>query len=401
MEEPAAPPAPPKWLQDLEENSWNLELFISGGAIFSLVQANDWLLEAVSTFRITTSLTGTNFLLIIIVIALQLLTLGFGLHLLLRAAWVALVCVSYLYPGGVQTGLVRWRRPFRARVPSGAGLHDAILRLDRICAGVMFVALIATALLGGFVLLLSVLLVVPSITAFADTALWDYYTAGILLLLLVYVLDLVLFGLLRRLPVVALVVFPVFWLYDRLSLRILFQPALWLFATNVPRWRIGGLLLLFVLLALFTSFEVLQRGFHWLNPMDRRAFRDQLAPNHALHYGFYRDELGEQPQGGVTIQSKLVDKPFVDLFVVYRAWDDAALRNLKARYVADLLQLSVDDSVYAAISWYPTQKRSSSQLGVTAMVPIAHLPNGPHHLRIASRADTSYYAVIPFWKATD
>ncbi len=390
----------PEWLRDLEANSWNMELFISGGAIFSLIQANDWLLSAVESFKITTALVGTDFLFITLILALQLLTLGFGLHLLLRAAWVGLVCVNYLYPDGAQPARVAWRWPFRARAPA-VGMEAGILRLNQLCAGVMFLALTAAALLGGVMLLLVVVLVLPSLTNITQMPVWGYYTASVLLLLVLYLVDLALFGALRRVPGLAVMLFPAFWLYDRLSLRTLYQPALWLFATNVPRRRVGAGLALVSILALVASFEVLQRSYHWYNPFDRRAYRERLAPGPAIYAGFYLDELAGQAPGGVAIPSKLVDKPFVEVFIVYRAMDDQILRANRARHVSDILLLSVDDSVYAAQTWYPTYKSLSSRIGLTAMVPIRHLPDGPHTLRVASRYDKSRYAIIPFWKATN
>jgi len=38
----------PKWLRRLQENSWEMELLISGGAIFSLFQLSDLYVDFIS-----------------------------------------------------------------------------------------------------------------------------------------------------------------------------------------------------------------------------------------------------------------------------------------------------------------------------------------------------------------
>jgi len=54
----------PAWLQNLQENSWELELLISGGAVFSLIQLPDYLWGWLNTVKIQTSLPGFSLFLI-------------------------------------------------------------------------------------------------------------------------------------------------------------------------------------------------------------------------------------------------------------------------------------------------------------------------------------------------
>ena len=41
----------PEWLKNLQENSWELELLISDGAVFTLFQASDFLLDSVQFIK--------------------------------------------------------------------------------------------------------------------------------------------------------------------------------------------------------------------------------------------------------------------------------------------------------------------------------------------------------------
>src|SRR5688572_6484682 len=117
----------PQWLQDLQESSWELEFLISGGAIFTLIQASQFLTDSVQSLKITNALIGTDMLLIIATLGVQMLTLGFILHLSLRAFWVALVCANYVYPQGIRRDKIKWKRPFWVPVQEGSDLYMLIL----------------------------------------------------------------------------------------------------------------------------------------------------------------------------------------------------------------------------------------------------------------------------------
>ncbi|MCC2547384.1 hypothetical protein LJY25_13090 [Hymenobacter sp. BT175] len=390
----------PKWIQELQESSWELELLISGGAIFSLIQASGFFIDAVQSLKITTWLPGMDLFLLLGVLGIQVLTLSFGLHLVLRAVWVALVCVTYLYPGGAAPERVRWRRPFRSAAPSGSYLHLLIVRFNRVCATVMFLAIISTLLLGGLMLIVGVTLMLPGLFISIRPPGWYYlYTDVLVGILVLYLLDLVGFGALRRVPVLAEVLFPVFWLFDRISLRVVIQPALWLFASHVPRLRMAGLLAAFMAVALLYSYAVLYQSLHLPNAFDRRTYRRQMAPGPLMLHGTYRDELNGEPLRGASIPSKLIDKPFLELFMVYRKeFDRDLLERPDTDYLSELVVVSIDDSVYQRVDWYPTRKQTNDQLGITAMLPIGKLRVGPHRLLITSRVDSTRRQTIPFWK---
>ncbi len=48
----------PKWLRNIQENSWELELLISGGAIFSLLQIDDFYIQWVAKVAIMANFSG-------------------------------------------------------------------------------------------------------------------------------------------------------------------------------------------------------------------------------------------------------------------------------------------------------------------------------------------------------
>jgi hypothetical protein len=102
----------PNWLREIEENSWNLELLISGGAIFTLLQLPELFIEFAFTLKFTNSLPGTGLFIVLGMFSIRLLTVGFILNLLMRAYWLSLVCINYAQRKGIRLNRINWRRPF-------------------------------------------------------------------------------------------------------------------------------------------------------------------------------------------------------------------------------------------------------------------------------------------------
>ena len=113
----------PKWLKDLQENSWELELLISGGAIFTLFQLTESFILSIDKFKMVSPVLGTGIVFVIISIALKLLTLGFIAHLCLRAYWLALVCINYVYPNGIKLNKIKREKPYKIKVEDGEDLQ--------------------------------------------------------------------------------------------------------------------------------------------------------------------------------------------------------------------------------------------------------------------------------------
>lgn len=73
----------PQWLQDQENNSWQIELLISGGMIFTLYQLPAWINKKTALFDIETSLEYSLIIFIIgILVVSRALLIGFTINLL-------------------------------------------------------------------------------------------------------------------------------------------------------------------------------------------------------------------------------------------------------------------------------------------------------------------------------
>jgi hypothetical protein len=392
----------PEWLKNLQENSWELELLISGGAIFTLIKASDIVLNSITYLRMTTAIPLTIFY-IIAIFGLKLLTFGFILHLILRAYWVAMVFINFVFPGGVKKEKLTYKRPFRQYIDERSDLYDSLMRVDKLAGLVMFLSISYSLVIVGLIVVLLVL--GPLVGSLhLKIVYWVFFPS-----LAVYIIDLLSFGSLRKLKYLSYILFPFFKLYDILSLRFIYAKPLLIYSTNINKWKATGIIFVFMLFVLTSTYVTVQRHLKLPNYFDRREYRWQCADNVGF-YNFYKDEEGN---GRVTIPSKIIESNFLELTIEYWAIENSYIDLLdkptNARYMADVFEVCIDDSIYSNIEWFPFwDNTDKNTLGIKAMIPIMHLSQGKHILyvshskEIREKAEQNnmgvYTTEIPFWK---
>ncbi|OOG59561.1 hypothetical protein [Rhodanobacter sp. C03] len=104
MSDTAAPGHDPDQLPKHTTPTWEVELLISGVAVFAMLQLPGWLDDQLFALlpRLSTDFAGVVLpLYIYLKTAAVILAVTFALHLLLRANWIALVGMHSVYPDGV------------------------------------------------------------------------------------------------------------------------------------------------------------------------------------------------------------------------------------------------------------------------------------------------------------
>lgn len=108
MNDTATPDHDPDQLPKHTTPTWEVELLISGVAVFAMLQLPGWLDDQLFALlpRLSTDFAGVALpLYIYLKTAAVILAVTFALHLLLRAHWIALVGMHSVYPDGV-----RWEK---------------------------------------------------------------------------------------------------------------------------------------------------------------------------------------------------------------------------------------------------------------------------------------------------
>jgi hypothetical protein len=405
----------PKWLKELQENSWELELLISGGAIFTLFQVSDVWINWLENMNIISFLPGRAIFLLLGTLGLETLKLGFILHLILRAFWLSMVCINYVFPTGINKEKIKWKKPFRINIEEKEDLQSPIIFVDRLCGIVMYLSIISTFLLAGIIFTVFITLSAPMIFGFNT----GYIGIVMLLAFFIYLVDLILGGIFRKIPYLSYLTFPFFTFYDYLTFRKVYQKSGLLFYTNISKWKFALSALVFFSIAFTFSYLNTYRIMHWPNLFDEREYRYQMTNNSIdLDYRNYRNELSDGRSGVFNIQSKIIKDNYVELFVQYRVMFDELVDLLsetkEENILSDIFEISLNDSVYSNIEWFRTFNKTTTNTGITAIIPIEDLKDGKHIIKLscsdkikAKSSEILFFELkcrniyIPFWKDTE
>lgn len=407
----------PEWLKNLQENSWELELLISGGAIFSLFKLSDLFIEFIGTLTMTSNMVGGAPLLILGMIGVKSLTFGFIIHLLLRAYWLALVCINHVHPTGIKTSKINWKKPFKIGQEEGGDLQEQITQIDRKCGTVIYMAIISAFAITGIALAFMFLVGVMKLLEGNDSFIAEFAFTTLVLILIVYIFDLISFGLLRKTPYLSYLLFPFFKMYDVLTFRKYYQISLWLLNTNINRLKFFFGAAIFAFFSFCLTYLSIYQVQHWPNLLDQREFRWKMADRSYLetgayiYEGAYMDKWDENSFHSIGIDSKVQQNNLMELFVRYDRFLDPLIHQTSdidsLKSFDKISGVAIDDSIITGLQWMPTRKLNESIIGITTMVPIHHLENGLHKIQVFSnkryenehteRESDIYGFTIAFW----
>jgi hypothetical protein len=245
----------------------------------------------------------------------------------------------------------------------------------------------------------------------------DDITLVFLLTFIVYLADLLFGGLLRRIPYLSYLTFPFFIFYDYLTFRIVYQKSALLFYTNISKWKFAISALIFFTVALIFSYLNTYKIMKWPNVFDEREYRYEMTNNEIeLDYDFYKDEITKGETPIIHIQSKIIKDNYLILFVHYRIMYDELVEILpgkkEEKILSDIFQISINDSIYKDVEWYKTNNKTTTNSGLTAIIPIVYLKDGKHIMKLscsdkAKSAEINRHGemcsdfIIPFWKDTE
>ena len=250
----------PGWLKTIQLNSWEAELLISALVLYALFQIPDYLDQfSLRNFPRGSKIHGlVNW----IQDAVQILSLGYILHIIIRGTWVASVGLSYVFPKGVNQEELKFKGKFKQEVTKQGSLVKMVLNLEVLSSIVYGISFIFFGTLIGFAAFLFSFLyffewVQPIINK-------DIAIAGVfgILILFYFFLALIVFfdfltnGLLRRKNWSADWFYYVARIFRVVTLSFLYRRSLLVLISNVSGWK--KYLIPFIILAVVG-------GYRWLD----------------------------------------------------------------------------------------------------------------------------------------
>lgn len=405
----------PKWLKNLQENSWELEILISGGAIFSLLQFSDYFIEWIQYIRLLGAFPGMGIIMIVGIFAIKTLTIGFILHLLFRAIWLALVCVNYVHPSGINKEKIKWKKPFNQE-KIDSDLQNQITKIDGYCGTIMYMSIISVIIIFGFLISFSILFIMIYMTEINNDSFISYFIPFFLVTIGVYFLDLITFGLLRKTPYLSYLLFPIFKFFDVLTLRFFYQDSLLMQSTNVNKVTFFLKVFAFASVSVCLTYLSVYRTMHWPNLFDQREFRGQLTKSNLddwtlnANENYYMSNWEEKALHSVGIDAKKQTSNLMEVFVAYSRHTDELIHQINVpdslKTLDQIIDITIDDSLSNNLDWVSSKTLWGTK-GITTMVPITHLDNGLHIINIYTdyksknwspdHGDKEIEIKIPFW----
>ena len=331
------------FLDKLQDNSWNLELLVSGIILLLLLQAfpylNDRLYE-VETLRYADNLT---------VIALRLLANGlfyaylvlimiFIAHLALRGFWIGAIGLRSV-SGGYDLDTLRYEdryaRFLARRLQSFDRYVDMLEKLSSLTFALAFLIFLAivslvlfcTVFVVGFLLFAYIIFLFEGFgPVFVKPMGW----LGIALIALyglggaLYFIDFLSFGVLKRSRILKEVYWPIYRFFGWVTLANFYRPIYYNVADDRFSRRVIKRYLLALALVAIVTRPIMLTPYHWFPGYQGFGGGDVTTPGMATYkdiQGVYLDEVNDKRELELaypSLASRVAREDYLELFIPYR-----------------------------------------------------------------------------------
>jgi hypothetical protein len=432
-------PAFKKLLQKLQEESWQLELLISGFAIFGLFTIFDPITN--SMHEAENSQQIYKFVISLVAqISCAILIFNLVLHVLLRGLWIGALGLRYV-SGDIDYEELNYSEKFTKYLKKKVGSFDRYIgTLENYCSIIFAISF----LLIFYVLAITFTIIFIALIAnYVISSDWlpGWVSKGLGIPLMVFVvigmiitfIDFVTLGFLKKKKWLSKIYFPVYWVFSFVTLSFLYRPLVYNFLDHKFGRRLSFILVPFYLLILLLTTFYYQDS-NYVNANVNSSSIMANAEN-------YEDQLMDNKKftGDVTIPSKVVSKSYLKVFMLYQEYiedrifsfdptlkpkeDLRGLRNqigvnnytngpnsdsLRRQYLKmfnDIYIVRIDSTKYE--SDFILAQNFRNELGFETYLNLDSISEGKHLLKInrmrIRKEDTTYWIVdrIPFWYFKD
>ena len=432
-------PAFKKLLQKLQEESWQLELLISGFAIFGLFTAFPSIREAARAAQneqqiYTFVIASVGF------ISCAILIFNLLLHVILRGLWIGALGLRYV-SGDIDYEVLNYSQKFTKYLKKKVGSFDRYIgRLENYCSIIFAIS---------FLLIFYVLAITFTIIVFALIAnyvidnenlpSWISNIVGPILIVFLGIgmfltfIDFITQGFLKKKKWLSRIYFPVYWVFSFVTLSFLYRPLVYNFLDNKFGRRLSFVLVpIYFLIFLSTSLRYQQSNY-----IGSFSSSDSTVANNKNYEDILKasDDLISK----VTIQSKIITDPYIKIFIPYSEniedrifyynpdlkpekdkrglgsginingnFNRLNRDSLRIEYLKtfnSIYYFKIDSVVYD--TEFIIAKSLKEKLGFETYIGTKHLTEGKHLLNVKRRKivdkDTTYLHVarIPFWYYKD
>ena len=433
-----------KWLDALQQESWQLELIISGFALYALFSAFEYV--GIETRRVIAEENEIlRFVMIFLMVSLFILIMNLTAHVVLRGLWIGAIGLRYV-SGDIDYDKLRYTDKFKNFIQRKVGSYDKFIAdLEKYCSIIFAITfLIVFYLMAIFTILGSLVLILSMLSEIDNDTLQAVFIIPVVLFyvvgLLFTLVDFVTQGFLKKKKWLARLYYPFYRVFSLLSLSFIYRPIVYNLLDNKFGKRIAmSLIPLYLGIAVLTtlreqksnylpsSFEYETEGIDYFeNISSPLKYEDELEDDHFVDRA--------------SIQSKVITDDYIRLFIpfaqsiedrIFRHCDslmpeddERGLKTSMINFNRDLNKrrenlkgyLACFNGIYSTVidsttlhSEFVVTQNSKQQTGFETMLYIKDLKPGRHDLTFqrlwSTRAqDSTKRAIlsrIPFWYYPD
>lgn len=306
-----------KLLDKLQQESWQLELIISGFAIYGLFAANEPLELKASASAITGAVEIGQFWTILL-ICCQIFTFNLIIHVLLRGLWIGAIGLRYV-SGDINYSTLNYSEKFTSYLKRKVGSFDKYIANLEIYCSIIFAAsfLMIFYVIGFFTVTVSFVLITKSFEFLTFLPKWAIRTLIIALVIPFVLSSLVVFidflgqGFLKKKKWTSTIYFPIYWVFSKLTLSFLYRPLAYNFLDNKFGKRLSFILLpIYLIIVTITSLEY--KNSNYLSTRNDSSEYQILSE----HY----DDLSTEESSFINVASlpsKLIKTNYLPLFLLH------------------------------------------------------------------------------------
>ncbi|MEQ9404601.1 MAG: hypothetical protein RIM99_13500 [Cyclobacteriaceae bacterium] len=416
-----------KWLDDLQQRSWEPEILLSGIVLYGMFKVPDLLDGFLAFFKLNIFGNSQDIdnLVALFKMGIYWLISGLILHLICRGIWIGMVGLSYTFPKGIRLNKVNYKEPFSGKVQNIPAYEQIVIRLEKISSALFSVSfMLFMSLIGGYLYFL-ILVIAPFTIAILYFEMgysgpgFDAFQIWVMLVLTIGVLgliDFVTLGYFRKFKWVAKLYWPLHRLVSSLTLSRFYRPVYYGMVTNFNKWAFFILLLAFAFISIAGAGTIANTLF----PGDAysRLTNWDNSQGYSSFSGYYDDQNAEKPSTRAHIPSDIINGNVLRLFVVANiryeemmeehtpldslreVYPDTLAVALKNMVVTEFLKVKLNDTFLDDLKWRFHYKTHTNQRGFLTYINIGALEEGTHELTISGpeKFYSNPFATIPFYR---
>ena len=396
----------PKWLGKLQNESWQAEMLISGSAFFGLLNADKAIEPFCDYLLYSTNLTQGLYAIIKLgsYNAALMLIFGFLIHLILRAFWIGLIGLNYVFPGGIDNDKLSFKGRFQNLFRESQNT-PLIISIDKFCGAIFAITFVFLFSILGFLLYLGIFFALVAFAFGHDIVkmhwiwrrLFGICVLTILIAGVITFIDFMTVGRLKKIKWFARFYYPIHKIVSFVTLSFVYRRLYYTIISNV-RW--GYMVLIFsvpvILISMMMFLESIGTGLS-------KSFNDRAGFNYLQNDQF------------LSIRSETVYDNYLDVSLLHliRLEDEVFIQwqksnptksksfeeldsKVKLGLINNLYRLYIDgNNLSDTTGWLITKTSNGNsfldleKIKLVRVLDISNLSEGSHQLAVKINLDST------------